>query len=618
MGAEACGRTFEAPQEPPPDETVRDGPVSGALRRLFDLDLRSAALARFWLGLVILADLIGRAADLEAHYTELGVTPQALVRREWGQSCYSSLHWWLSPYPAAEALLFAVHGVFALALAIGFRTRIATVGCWLLMLSLYRRDPTLATAGDRTLQLLLFWSMFLPLGGRWSIDSALDTAPRRRGNAYASVASGAILLQVCFVYWFSVGEKLLGEWPGWRELYAVSYALGLDSYVTASGVWLREFQGVLPALTLLTLGWESLGPMLPFVPGFRVPGRVIAIAGFAALHLGFGQFLNLGLFPWMSIAGWVFFVPGAFWDSLELRLRTPRRLGLAMFYDGDCGFCQRTSLILRTLLVLSESPLRPAQEDPAVLEEMRRLNSWVVIDHRGRHHHRFEALAYVMRSSPIAWPLGVVLSWGPLVAVGDVLYGLVARNRTLLGRLTWFLRARPLRVRPRAWENVAAGLALGFVVFLAFAALVPPLGRAVPAHVHKVSRLLRLTQSWAMFTYGSTEDGWFSIAGTLADGSEVELLDGGPLIRETRRVPTGHYPTFRWKQVLHIAPRNAPGFRRPHIAAYYCRAWNQEHASHQRLLLVRIVFMRKHSGFDGSRRYEALELHELSCPGPGE
>ena len=47
-------------------------------REIFSLDLRSLALFRLGLGLVLVFDLCSRLGDVRAHYTDYGILPRVL------------------------------------------------------------------------------------------------------------------------------------------------------------------------------------------------------------------------------------------------------------------------------------------------------------------------------------------------------------------------------------------------------------------------------------------------------------------------------------------------------------------------------------------------------------
>lgn len=67
--------------------------------------------------------------------------------------------------------LFALAAACAVALLVGWRTRLAALGCWLLLSSLQVRQPLIYIGGDSILRLLLFWGLFLPLSARLSLNA---------------------------------------------------------------------------------------------------------------------------------------------------------------------------------------------------------------------------------------------------------------------------------------------------------------------------------------------------------------------------------------------------------------------------------------------------------------
>ena len=56
-------------------------------QQLFGIDLRSLAIFRIGIAAIVVIDLICRAADLEAHYTDVGVLPVDAVTEY-------ALEWW--------------------------------------------------------------------------------------------------------------------------------------------------------------------------------------------------------------------------------------------------------------------------------------------------------------------------------------------------------------------------------------------------------------------------------------------------------------------------------------------------------------------------------------------
>jgi hypothetical protein len=283
------------------------------------VDLRSLAVLRVGLAVLLGVDLASRAGDLSAHYSDAGVLPRSALFESEGLRAYLSLHslsgsvWW-------QAALFLLAGYFALMLLLGVRTRLATFASWVLLLSLHHRNPVVLQAGDALLRLLLFWGMLLPLGARWSVDSAAGpmTLYRRKDNRLVSVAGVAIMLQVCLVYWFTATFK---DHPMWWHQNAAYVALNIDQLVTPFGMWIRQIDWLLPILTWTAFGMAIAAPLLVFSPVWTGTARMLVIFAMIATHLALAMSLKLGLLPYVAAVSWLVFIPGKWWDWLRARFR---------------------------------------------------------------------------------------------------------------------------------------------------------------------------------------------------------------------------------------------------------------------------------------------------------
>jgi hypothetical protein len=286
------------------------GPPAGArawLERVFGIDPRSLAALRIGFGAILAVDLAFRAEELRASYTDAGPLPRALLD-PWLTETIAPLHM-LSGSFAWEATLFAVAFVAALALLVGYQTRIAAVVSWLLLLSLQARNPLLLNFGDDILRVCLFWAIFLPLGRCWSIDAARAGEPPSL-EPVCSMASAAFLLQVFLIYLFTALLKTGADWH--EDGTALYYAMQLDWLVQPLGIWLREHFELTRLLTWSTLVLETVGPFLLLAPFW--PVRLAAALGFAGLHVGISATLRLGVFPWIDVTILMAFVPREAWD----------------------------------------------------------------------------------------------------------------------------------------------------------------------------------------------------------------------------------------------------------------------------------------------------------------
>lgn len=281
------------------------------IEELFSIDLRSLALFRICLGLIILIDLGIRLTALEAHYTDSGVLPRSLIYEQSGHQANWSVHF-LSGSVTGQAIVFAIHALLGFALLIGYQTWIVTVLNWYFMTSLYSRNMLVLQGGDVLLLLLLFWSIFLPVSAYWSVDSWRKTkSPDNRPTRIFSGASAALLLQVAIVYFFAVLFKWNRDWLSGEAVY---FALNLDSFAKPLGVWLRQYYSLLLYTSYVVLALEALCPILAFSPFATAKCRIVAVLTATLMHLGFDLGLTLGLFAYISITSWLVFLPSTFWD----------------------------------------------------------------------------------------------------------------------------------------------------------------------------------------------------------------------------------------------------------------------------------------------------------------
>ena len=112
------------------------------LEVMFGLDLRSLALYRVTIALVILGDLLIRSMDLKMFYSDAGVYPRSALVSLTPNSWFISLYL-VNGSVAFQAMLFILTAVLAFGLLIGYRTRWMTIGCWFMVSSLHARNFSL-------------------------------------------------------------------------------------------------------------------------------------------------------------------------------------------------------------------------------------------------------------------------------------------------------------------------------------------------------------------------------------------------------------------------------------------------------------------------------------------
>lgn len=269
------------------------------------LDFRSLAAFRIVLGLLVLCQSVLLSYDFVAFYQTDGIFPS--------QERIEPILW---------ALLFGILPLLSVLLVLGLVTRLSNVLCLVGVVLVQDANAQILQGGDVLLRLLLFWSLFLPLGRVWSLDARLQNAEGMSLPWTTRLATWALTLQVCFVYWFAA---LLKSDPLWTQNgNALFYALNIEHFTTPFGLYMREFPSLLRIISFATPWFELLAPCLLFTPIHRNGYRLAAVTLFVGFHLvGMQALLRIGLFPWVCAAAWLVFIPGSCWDWLQFQRDGP-------------------------------------------------------------------------------------------------------------------------------------------------------------------------------------------------------------------------------------------------------------------------------------------------------
>jgi Vitamin K-dependent gamma-carboxylase/DCC1-like thiol-disulfide oxidoreductase len=571
------------------------GGLLGYLKEIGTLDLRSLALFRVALGLIVLTDLVIRSSDMRMFYTDFGVLPRSAVIDHFEHPALLSIHF-MGGTVFAQLLLFLIAGISGLALLVGYRTRLASFLSWFLLVSLQVRNPIVLQGGDVLIRMLLFWSIFLPIGEYFSVDAALDTSERPRNMQVTSVATFALLVQATMLYMFAALAKTGKEWR--HDGTALYFALNIEQMQSWLGaLLLRVPAALLRFLTFAVLLFEGFGPLLL---AFSIRTlRAIMVGLFILMPIGFGLALKLGPFPFACIATMLPLLPTTFWER-RAEGRTGGEL-FTVYYDADCTFCKRGVYLLKTFLALPALELLPAQSDPHRWQEMKTRRSWIVESPSGSFYG-WKAFVVLLQHSPVFSPLGKLLAWQGFVALGEALYRLLERRRNLLSRLAGPFQFRPMPSRLGRWGQLFAGALLVYVVWWNLSNLgqsYPPFrATAVPARLRTLGLILRLDQSWDMFSpWPQKDDGWYVIEGKLRDGRPVDLWNQkiGNANWDKPSNIAAMYPNERWRKYfmnLYIADNSE---YRLYYGRYLCRQWNDDpdRLPSDQLLTFDIYFMMK-------------------------
>lgn len=488
--------------------------IKTALARRLFVDRRALVALRVALGALLLTDLLLRARSLAFFYTDSGAFPRPALFARYPVTANLSVYtllgdgWWVG-------LLFVTAGIAALALAVGYRTKAAAICSLILLVSLHARNPLVLNGGDSLLRRTLLWCLFLPLGTGLGLDD------RTRSPHPAAVG---LLIQPVVLYVVNAVIKLRGDaWPSGR---AVPMVFSIDSLTVFLGDRLAAYPGLLAGLGFAWVLLLCCSPLLVVATGRK---RTIVVGAFASAHAGMALTLGVGLFPFVSLAALLPYLPPEVWDSVEARWnRTVRRIA-------------------------STRPERADRMTPRFRDSV-----------RGDHVAIGSVPAALWRIVP-----------SRTSADGD-------RGGIVTSRLVD--RERVASAARSTGRGVATALLLVVVVWNAAA-----LGYVDVPESDTVEVEPRETR-WDMFAPSPpTEDVWYAAVGTLESGKTVDAIHG----RDPSLQPSDHrrstYPSARWRKYLEVVRWTGDDTLRRRFASALCTRWNATHRTNVEAITVHVM-----------------------------
>jgi len=546
-----------------PAETAGRGLWAWWLDAYATVDPRSLGVFRILFGLVLVHDVARRWPDLVDHYSNAGwLTNHFALFRPMSDHLFSLYLAFSTP---SEVQVFAAfHLLVNLLLLIGWQTRLMQVLAFILIVSLNSRNIMLENGGFVVVHLIALWTIFLPLGQRFSVDALLRSLKERREGTLAglndssesdsrtspvvSFAVTVIILQFACIYYFNVVHK---TGTAWRDGSAVYYFFQQDRMVTLFGAWARQHVGLefIRLITWSTLVIESLIAICLVSPVYTKRARMVGWALVLCLHAGIDVVVQLGPFSYAMFVIHAIFIPPAFWDFWQRRAREKHGVRVLWLDSRSALEFQGARLVKRLLPSGSVHFAESSQlqlADVAAPAPGLRVSLGSNSDGVAEPLRASKALRALVAPS---WPLRLCSSWLRLPAgqrlADRALETLYARRERWaaywnLGR---GLGADPPDAPPsrRALATRTLGRVLGNAVLLFFVAACASQmlieNRAIPETLKPKNRpewmtalvvYPRLFQGWSMFAPDPPrDDGKIVVEGRTKDGRHFDPLSQG-------------------------------------------------------------------------------------------
>lgn len=334
----------------------------GVLNVYATVDPRSLGLLRLLLGAVLFVDLARRYPTLVDHLSNEGWLPNHFsLFRPMSNHGWSLYHAFSTP--GEVRVLFFLHLAVNFCFFIGWRTKLMQVLAAVLLISVSSRTILMENGGWVVLILITVWSMFLPLGRRFSVDSLLRSLRARRETSAAalndaaspqrdvtpvvSIAVTALLLQWVVIYFFNAVHKTGAPW---KDGTAVYYFLQQDRMVSVFGGWLSDR---MPLWGYQGMSWGALAvefalPVLLLTPLFTRRARMLAWLLIIGLHLSIDVMVVLGPFSWAMMVMLAAFVHRDDWAWLAARQKK-KRAARVVYFDADNGLTLQLCRLIKRL-----------------------------------------------------------------------------------------------------------------------------------------------------------------------------------------------------------------------------------------------------------------------------
>lgn len=273
-------------------------------------DPHVCALIRIAYGSLMLVYVAVLWPDVTLWYGEHGVLPVATAHAMWGDM--RAFRWsvldWLPPGDLWLQVYIGVFFVQAVCLLTGFGSRFNAICTWIWLISFQNRNTLITDGEDKVFHLVGLYLIFMPLGHAWSLDSLL----RKRWNLPAlTPASGwavtLLQIQMALIYMSAAIMKMTGE--AWLNGTAMYYVSRLDDYFGRFPTPRFLFDSPM-FVALFTWSVIAVEFCVPLLIWFKET-RLVCLALVLLFHVGCDYTMNLFLFQWIMLVGWMsFLTPG--------------------------------------------------------------------------------------------------------------------------------------------------------------------------------------------------------------------------------------------------------------------------------------------------------------------
>ncbi len=419
--------------------------ISNIFKPWFAVDSRALGIYRIVFGLLCLTDILRRWEFIDIFYTQGSIIKASLTSSAYKN--FTLLNTFTSSW---EVHFFFILGIlFSILLIIGYKTKLSQIMCAIIILSIHNRATMLENAGDFFMNCILIWTIFLPLGVSFSIDSLKKSLNNYKENSIDdlnnrtfginqpttiySFAYFCILYQLASIYFFTAINKTGYDWSNGTAVYKM---FQLDTFVTPVGYFLRDFitLPITKFLTYSTLTIEYLAPLLLFIPFYSHIFKILFIFIFSIFHVSIRLAIKVGLFSHIMISTYILLIPTQLLDSIKKWfINKLNKTNYILFYDSDCGFCHYTVRLIKRLDVFSRFTFADSSyngKTPLDYKDLSTQSAILYNPDKDKFWIKHQAFGKILLLIPFGFVVGWIFFIPGVSKIFEIMYNFIAENRS--------------------------------------------------------------------------------------------------------------------------------------------------------------------------------------------
>lgn len=214
-----------------------------------------------------------------------------------------NLFHWLTPTESSAWFVLNLYILSSFFMMIGFKTRISTIVCFVLIVSLQNRNYAILNSGDTLMRCMLFLMIFAPTHVKYSLDSLLKKKTGESFDPEISILSIRLMqLQFSLVYLATTLFKLKGyDWVDGTAVYYTSRLMNFQRFVLPV---VFDYPFLVKFATWSALFIELAMGTLVWVKEFRI---WVLVSGLI-LHLAIEVSMSIGFFEWVMVSTYILFI----------------------------------------------------------------------------------------------------------------------------------------------------------------------------------------------------------------------------------------------------------------------------------------------------------------------